>query len=417
MTLENIRTATEFEICEASIVSVPADHMSHARNMQASPPPSILPAPIQVPIVYSSHNDTTHDNFVNFKRDFSGFYAAIAHNETPNEAQQAAADLSDDIIISRILEKENRDTFGMSRAQQRNAAITSQTMQIIGQDIIQGAAMKSLEVADTKLAPVFSKTDVPDLHKRLLPRVETGGLELTDSSESDEIKFSSVGDSGETLSASFMRGGSSITLEANINSQGKIFASLGKGFGDATRTKIAARKVAHLEENDFAGSELRDGKHVFSADRGNIAEMKFDPEQNVTNMLKIMTMHETRKDAFNQIVGYAPEFLICHPDNEEAYLRMLTLYTANTAQDIPILANRLKLIVEPRLKSPNHSWLVTAPAKMDGATRVYLEGYETPVVDSRVNFMTDALEFKIRLAFGLGWLEWRSWTRIDHGAD
>ena len=51
---------------------------------------------------------------------------------------------------------------------------------------------------------------------------------------------------------------------------------------------------------------------------------------------------------------------------------------------------------------------------MDGAMRVYLIGNEAPFTDSRQNFDTDNIDFKIRQDFGLGWSEWRSWTRLDH---
>lgn len=51
---------------------------------------------------------------------------------------------------------------------------------------------------------------------------------------------------------------------------------------------------------------------------------------------------------------------------------------------------------------------------MEGAVRVYLEGEEAPHTDSEVGFEIEGVKFKIRHDIGLGWLEWRSWTRLDH---
>lgn len=81
------------------------------------------------------------------------------------------------------------------------------------------------------------------------------------------------------------------------------------------------------------------------------------------------------------------------------------------------LAGKLTIVVEPRLSRSDRSWLVVQPSKMDGAVSVFLRGHEAPFTDTRQNWDTDALEFKIRHAFGLGWLEWRSWTRLDHAAN
>jgi hypothetical protein len=36
------------------------------------------------------------------------------------------------------------------------------------------------------------------------------------------------------------------------------------------------------------------------------------------------------------------------------------------------------------------------------------------MTESRWGFEVDAVQFKIRLDLALGFVEWRSWTRLDH---
>lgn len=124
-----------------------------------------------------------------------------------------------------------------------------------------------------------------------------------------------------------------------------------------------------------------------------------------------------RKGAGNVMIGEYPTHWLVHSDFEETALRILANITANNITDFNPLAGKLQVVVEPRLSDVSKSWLAVEPSKMDGATRVLLRGNEAPFTDSRQNFETDNIDFKIRQDFGLGWLEWRSWTRLDHGSE
>jgi hypothetical protein len=42
------------------------------------------------------------------------------------------------------------------------------------------------------------------------------------------------------------------------------------------------------------------------------------------------------------------------------------------------------------------------------------DGAPGPATELRWGFEVDAVQFKIRLDIGFGWVEWRSWTRLDH---
>lgn len=86
----------------------------------------------------------------------------------------------------------------------------------------------------------------------------------------------------------------------------------------------------------------------------------------------------------------------------------------NASADVNPLAGKLEVVVEPRLTVATKSYLVCAPATLEGAVRVSLSGAPGPTTESRWGFEVDAVQFKIRLDVGFGWLDWKSWTRLDH---
>jgi hypothetical protein len=155
---------------------------------------------------------------------------------------------------------------------------------------------------------------------------------------------------------------------------------------------------------------------VFHASRGNIVDLTLDGQSEVKQVMSARSAMAKRKGVGNVMIGVYPTHWLVHSDFEDTALRLVASIQASAIADVNPLAGKLQVVVEPRLSNPDASWLVAEPSKMDGAVRVFLQGQEAPFTDSRINFDTDAVQFKIRHPFGLGWLEWRSWTRLDHKA-
>ena len=103
-----------------------------------------------------------------------------------------------------------------------------------------------------------------------------------------------------------------------------------------------------------------------------------------------------------------------HPDFEGFAEQAMASVQASSVANVNPAAGKLTIISDPRLEDVDTSWLAADPARMPGAVRVYLEGQEEPYTESQVGFEIDGIRFKIRLDFGLGQVEWRSWTRLDH---
>ena len=69
--------------------------------------------------------------------------------------------------------------------------------------------------------------------------------------------------------------------------------------------------------------------------------------------------------------------------------------------------------VDPRLDAKSSTgWYIAAdPGQLDGLEYAHLEGEEGPQISIREGFTVDGVEWKVRLDFGAGFVEHRSWYR------
>jgi hypothetical protein len=160
---------------------------------------------------------------------------------------------------------------------------------------------------------------------------------------------------------------------------------------------------------------MKDASPFFAASRGNVAGLTTtDLGTIVSTAMDARAAASKRKGAGDVMIGVAPRYWIVPAEFEGDALRAIAAVNATTIEAVNPLAGRLEVFAEPRLTSPDTSYLVAPPASLDGLVRVSLAGQPGPYVESRWGFERDALELKIRLDIGLGAIEWRSWTRLDH---
>jgi hypothetical protein len=69
----------------------------------------------------------------------------------------------------------------------------------------------------------------------------------------------------------------------------------------------------------------------------------------------------------------------------------------------------LRLVVEPRLADAFRWYVVADPALVDGLEYAYLAGATGPQVESQAGFRVDGVEIRVRLDWGCGFVDSRSW--------
>ncbi len=359
------------------------------------------------------HNDETLDNPVVLRNAVVNFYDTVNRGEQPSGQAAEVFAQGERALAERLCRSAGIATVGLSDAEVVRRAATTSDFPIIAGGTFNLAMRRELDAAASPVAALFGRDSVSTFNAETRGLVDWTSLAIADKLESGEYKHSFLHESGETVSVAVIGGITSKSYELTINA-GSRLGNDGTQFGKRMAAEIADRQVAYVEQGNLSGPKMKDGNTVFHASRGNILNLSLDGVTEVKQMMRARSAMAKRKGVGDVMIGVYPTHWLVHSDFEETALRLLASIQASAIADVNPLAGKLQVVVEPRLSKPDASWLVASPAKMDGAVRVYLQGQEAPFTDSRIEFTTDAVQFKIRHPFGLGWLEWRSWTRLDH---
>ena len=118
-----------------------------------------------------------------------------------------------------------------------------------------------------------------------------------------------------------------------------------------------------------------------------------------------------QKSVGGLLIDVSPKFVLVPAELEALMQQALAEVQAVATAEVNPFSN-LTLLVEPRLTLPTQFYVVADPARVDGLEFAYLEGAPEPQIESRVGFEVDGLEIKVRLDFGCGWVDYRSWYRV-----
>ncbi len=361
------------------------------------------------------HNDQTLDNPSVLRTAVIEFYDAVNRGEAPTGQAAEVFAQGERALAERLCRNAGISTIGLADAEVIRRAATTSDFPIIAGGTFNLAMRREMEAAASPIAALFGRDTVATFNPETRAQVDWTSLALADKLEDGHYKHSFIHESGETVQVAIIGGITSKSYELTINAGARL-GNDGAQFGKRSAAEIADRKVAFVQQASNAGPTMKDGNPVFHASRGNIVEFPQVEATMVRSLMGFRSAMAKRKGIGDVMIGTYPTHWMVHSEFEETALRLLASVQASAIADVNPLAGKLQVVVEPRLADPNVSWLVASPAKMDGAVQVYLQGHEAPFTDSRIDFDTDAVQFKIRFPFGLGWLEWRSWTRLDHTA-
>lgn len=116
-------------------------------------------------------------------------------------------------------------------------------------------------------------------------------------------------------------------------------------------------------------------------------------------------------------LNITPEFLLVPEDLETTVDKLLMTFASTSyANNVPSFIRSLKPIVEPRLSAVGSGlyWYLAAnPAVIDTVEHCHLEGEEGPVMDERIGFESDGVQFKIRHDFAAAAIDFRGLYRSN----
>lgn len=313
----------------------------------------------------------------------------------------------------RVLGMAGQDVRGMPDSMVlRNYMTTSDFALITGA----AANIRIKELYEAAAAPItalFGRRDLPDFNVHMEAGVDWTTLKIDRVNEHGEFENSFVDESGETMVLHTYGGIVGLSRQLLHNAAGAL-----NDMATKQARRLAAfradKMVALVEGSAYAGPKLRDGVAVFHTDRANIKTLAIDTFDNAAiSVMNARAAHSKRKGGGDVIIGSTPKYWLVPAEGEAFALKTLAAVQASELAKVNPAAGKLAVAVEPRLSATDHSWLVSEPSEAAGAVEALLEGQDAPFTETNVGFRVDGVEFKIRHDFGLGFLSWRSWTRLD----
>lgn len=197
-----------------------------------------------------------------------------------------------------------------------------------------------------------------------------------------------------------------ITRKALINDDLSAFADLATAFGTASADFEAQFLVDLLTAGSGLGPVMDDTKRLFHTDHANISS---GAALSAASLSVARLSMRRQKGLSGRAISAIPTFLIVPPELETLAEQLISNVQANTTSSVNVFAGKLELLVEARLASQTRWYLAADPAQVPGLEFAYLQGNEGPMTETRQGFEVDGVEVKVRLDFGAGFVDWRSW--------
>jgi len=235
--------------------------------------------------------------------------------------------------------------------------------------------------------------------------------------ESGEFKTKKITDADyEKVSISTKGNIINVSRQMIVNDDLAGFTRLSSMLGRAAARSVENDVYALLAENAGLGPVMVDTKTLFHADHGNIATGDAVGAPTVVRLDLMRQAMASQKDKDQN------DFLDIRPSLALAPLSLgSTLRILNSSQYDPDASNKLQrpnivngllsdIIDTPRLSSTAY-YLFANPSEEPVIEVNFLDGQQTPFMESRNGFSVDGVEWKIRMDYGIDAIGWRGAIR------
>jgi hypothetical protein len=250
--------------------------------------------------------------------------------------------------------------------------------------------------------------------------------------EGGEYTYGSFSDDGTEFKVEKYGKICKLTFEAIVNDDLDAFSRLAPAMGLSAIRKESDAVYNLLTSNSAAGPTMQDGKAMFHADHGNLDT---NYTLSVDGLARARTMLRRQKDISGRgWLNLTPRYLLIPPELEQMAMQLVRAsalehsnYEGSESGSDPVTVTgerealvsgppawirNLEIIAEPRLELVNVFYLVAPYNEVDHFEMATLS--DSPDIRQREGWEIDALEWRIRHAFGVGALDWRGIVRISN---
>ena len=228
--------------------------------------------------------------------------------------------------------------------------------------------------------------------------------ELKKVNQGGEFTYGTIAESSESYSLATYGRIFGISRQALVNDDLGAFADVAVRYGRAAAEFEAGFLASLLASNPA----MKDAVALFHANHGNLA--------GTGAAISVVTLGAARQAMRLQKgldgktpIDATPRYLVVPAALETIAEQYVAVITANGSSSVNPFSGKLEVVVDPRLDAVSSTaWYLAADSSViDTIEYSYLETDHGPMVEAREGFETDGMEFKVRLDFGAGVLDWR----------
>lgn len=225
--------------------------------------------------------------------------------------------------------------------------------------------------------------------------------------EGGEFEFGSFAEEAESNIALTKGKGLKMTRQMIVNDDLGGFNRAARMLGAAAARTVNSDAYSVLTTN----AALSDSVALFHATHNNLLSAG---AITVDNLSKGKAAMRKQKDKGSKdYLNIQPANLLVPVALEDTAREIITSTTKDgqtNAAKPNVLRNFVEVISDPKLDEDSvTAWYLTAdPALVELVQAVFLDGQQTPFIDDDVDFMSDALLFKVRLDYGFAAVDYRA---------
>lgn len=223
---------------------------------------------------------------------------------------------------------------------------------------------------------------------------------LLERKENAEFQHGSFGEQREVVTLADYGRSMDFSSQSLVNDDLKVLAAIAAEGGVAAVRLEKKVSYAALMTNKVMG----DGTVLYHANHGNLGSASAINEASFAEAFKLMR-NQKSVDGLDSL-NVSPRFLIVGPDKEMEARKFLSTVNPTKTSDVNIYSSLVELIVDSEIAG-NQYYFVADPAAIDGVKIFRLEGQESPVIQTRQNWETNAFQFKVAHAVTASPMDWR----------
>lgn len=285
----------------------------------------------------------------------------------------------------------------------RSAITGTSDFPLILSNVVNQSVAKSWESAPTTFQLWTSKGNVTDFKPASRVNLSEAD-ELLPMTEHGEFVHAEVTERGYTVQVGTYGRSFSMTRKALINDDLGILSTIPARYAAAARRMINKMSYAVLVDN----GKLPDNKALFHDDHGNLAQTGAPPSvESLGAGRAAMRRHKDVKG--KESLNIVPRYIIVPPELEtltEQLIRSIVDPAKSNATPNPF-EGRLLPVCDAQLTDAKAWYLAADPNMIDTVEVTYLNGKDTPTIESAVVFDMLGIKWRIFIDVGVKALDFR----------